>query len=326
MIELAIPRSRVGTLGRELGRGGQARVFLAPRLKLSDAPGPLVYKEYRSEAAPTHGLRALVAKRNRLSPEDRERLDACTCWPLRVVEDGGAVTGVVLPLIDTSFMQKRVLPHTRVRKVSPRDVQHLMVAPEMARRFGLPCPTPHQRLIICRDFALAVHRVHHMDTVVGDINPRNALYRIPARPAVMLLDCDAFRIKGTMAAVPQLNAPDWFPPEGPNALTHGTDRYKLGLFVLRCLGPGKLASVDRDPARADSALDAEGRVLLRAALSAVAAERPEAADWGHYLNRRIRGQTVPAPRKPPNPAALPAALPPSGRRRRDAQGVWRPVD
>ena len=202
MNELVIPRASVGKLGDELGRGGQARVYLAPGLPLPDAPGPLVYKEYKeSSRPPAGGLRALVDKRNRLDPATRGKLDACACWPLRVVEDRGVVMGVMLRLIPPDFIQERILQHTKVRKQSVREIQHLIVEPAMTRRFGMQCPTPAQRLVICRDFAAAVHRVHRMDLVIGDINARNALYRVPDRPSVMLLDCDAVRIVGSAAVV-----------------------------------------------------------------------------------------------------------------------------
>ena len=321
--ELVIPRGSVGKLGRELGRGGQARVYLAPGLALPDAPGQLVYKEYKeSSRPPAGGLRALVDKRNRLDAATRAKLDACACWPLRVVEDRGVVMGVMLRLIPPGFIQERVLPHTKVRKQSVREVQHLIVEPEMTRRFGMQCPTPEQRLVICRDFAAAVHRVHRMELVIGDINARNALYRVPDRPSVMLLDCDAARIVGSAAVVAQLNAPDWDPPEGPFALNQSTDRYKLGLFVLRCLAPGKLSSLDRDPARTAAVLDAQGLALLRAALGRVAGDRPTAQVWGRYLNQRIGGpQPIPPQRQAPR-----VGRPLKGGRRRDANGVWQPVD
>ena len=121
----------------------------------------------------------------------------------------------------------------------------------------MPVPTPTERLMICRDFAAALHLVHKNDLVVGDLSARNGLYRLDERPSVMLVDCDAIRVRGTMAAMAQLNSPDWDPPERP--LTQSSDRYKFGLFVLRCLSTGAQMSTTRDLARADAALNAEGR-------------------------------------------------------------------
>ena len=69
-------------------------------------------------------------------------------------------------------------------------------------------------------------------------------------------------------------------------------------------------------------LDAQGLALLSAALGRVAGDRPTARDWGLYLNQRIGG---PAPR-PPQRQAHGVGRPLTGGRRRDANGVWRPVD
>ena len=319
MSEVAVPLSLVGPLGPVLGSGGQARVSLAPALALPDAAGPLVYKQYREHSLPPHGLRALVAMRNRLTPEVRAKLDARTCWPVRVVEDGGTVRGVVLPLIPDGFMRERLLPSGRMAR-GPVEVQNLMVAPALTRRLGLPCPTPAQRLRLCRDFAAAMHLVHRLDLVIGDINARNALYRLDGPPHVMLVDCDAVRIKGSVSVVAQLNAPDWDPPARGELLTQATDRYKFGLFVLRCLAPGSMISINRDPSRADAALDADGRRMLRAALSADPPRRPTAQEWGRYLDMRLRAAPPEAPRRP-------VAMPPrtKGARRRDPSGVWRKV-
>jgi hypothetical protein len=108
----------------------------------------------------------------------------------------------------------------------------------------------------------------------------------------MLVDCDGIRIKGSAAVVAQLNAPDWEPPE--RQLTQYSDRYKFGLFVLRCLSTGDQMSTTRDPARADAQLDPEGRALLRAALSDNPGQRPTARDWGGYFQYRLTGARLPA--------------------------------
>jgi hypothetical protein len=318
--DLLLRPAQLGDLGSLVGEGGQAKVYEVKRLSLVDAPGPLVVKLYRSGHAPPRGLRALVAKRNRLDPEAMARLDSFAAWPLRVVEDRGAVCGVVLPLIPSSFFQTRVLPGTGQRVRGPREVQNLFVDPARARFVGMPEPTFAQRLLVCRDFASALHLLHKHEMVVGDINAKNALFRLRDRPSVMLVDCDAIRIKGSMPVVRQLNAPDWEPPEG-SVLSQATDLYKFGLFVLRCLGPGQDVSTARDPRRADAALGVEGRNLLRAALSVRPADRPAARDWGRYLDRRVAAALRPKSsvlRAPPEGTA-------PGWRRDPASGAWRAV-
>ena len=49
-----------------------------------------------------------------------------------------------------------------------------------------------------------------------------------------------------------------------------SDRYKFGLFVLRCLTPGDQGSTRTDPAAAAGVLDATGMGLLRDAIHGTA--------------------------------------------------------
>jgi hypothetical protein len=321
----AITSAQLGKTGPLLGAGGQARVYQAPALTLPNASGPLVFKEYKAGHQPPHGLRKLVSVRNGLDDANRHRLDQLAAWPLRVVEDSGRVRGVVLPLIPDSYFQERVLPGTGTRDQAPREIQNLLIPVTRARLVGMPTPTVEQRLGICRDFAAALHFVHRQNLVVGDVNAKNALYRLTGRPSVMLVDCDGIRIKGNMAVVAQLNAPDWDPPE--RVLTQQTDRYKLGLFVLRCLSTGEQASTTREPSRADAALDPDGRRLMRAALSDIPGKRPSAQDWGNYFQARLTRQRTVAAVAPPTWPASPNSRPPqtvatAGWVRDPATGQW----
>lgn len=277
---------QVGRLGALLGQGGQAKVHLAPHVTLPDVPGPLVYKEYKPGHAPPHGLGKVVARRLRLDPAARERLDRSAAWPVRVVEHGGAVCGVLMPLIPDSYFEERVLPSgTPTRTL--REVQHLFIDPARASRLGMPAPTAKQRIRVCRDLAGVVDLLHRNDLVIGDVNAKNAVFRLTGDPLVMLVDCDAIRVKGEMAVVRQLNAPDWQPPE--DTLSQATDLYKLGLFVLRCLAPGAMASLARDPSRAYAALPGEGRELLRDAVSTTPGRRTAAAAWVRYFDGQLTG-------------------------------------
>jgi hypothetical protein len=297
-----ISRGAVGTLGGSLGSGGQGTVFLAPAISLPDVPGPLVYKEYRPDHRPPHGLQAVVARRLRMDQATRSRLDRLTVWPVRQVVDGGQVRGVLMRLIPHEFFQERVKPSGSPTR-SLREVLHLFVDPARSNRLGMPAATLAQRLVLCRSFASALHLLHRNGLVVGDINGRNAVFALDPLPRVMLVDCDAIRIKGSMAVVRQLDAPDWDPPE--DHPSQASDLYKFGLFVLRSLGPGPQASVSRDPARAGAVLDAEGRRLLHAALEPDPARRPTAQVWGRYLDGILTGR--PAPPVAPTRRAEPAA-------------------
>lgn len=287
-----IDRSAIGQLGGVLGKGGQAKVHDAPGLRLPDVAGPLVYKEYLPGAAPAHGPRRLVALRNAADPALRARLDALTAWPSRQVVERGAVVGLVMPRIHDDFFQEMRLPSGKLAR-KPREVQFLLIPPDKAQLLDLPVPSPQQRLALCRDFAAALAFLHDdLDVVFGDINACNALFRLDTEPMVMFVDCDAARRTGDMAAVAQLNAPDWELP-GSTVLSKDTDLYKLGLFILRCLTPGNLSSVNRDPARARLVLDAQGMALLKAAVGGPAGQRPTAQQWVRYLRRCLGEATTP---------------------------------
>jgi len=289
---------RLGQIGALIGSGGQAKVFDLPALSLADVPGRLVYKKYKPGKAPAHGARRIVALRRALQsdPAKLARLDAATAWPVRhVIDHGGTTLGLVLPRIPDSFFHYQRLPSGDI-KHGPREVQFLFIPPDRALMYGTPTPTPPERLTICRDFAAILAFLHgELRVAFGDINARNAVFRLGTDPTIMLVDCDAVRVVGDMAAIPQLNAPDWDPPEGPDALGQPTDLYKLGLFVLRCLTPAKNSSINRDPNEARGVLDAAGLALLQAAIRGPADQRPSAEQWHRYL-RRALGEAMAPPR------------------------------
>lgn len=318
--DVSIELSKLGKRGTLLASGGEALVFTVPKVSLPDAPGALVYKHYRDGHSPPAGLPRIVRVRSQLDLGDRTKLDQRAAWPLRVVLDHGRVTGVLMKLIPDPYFQKRMLPSGKKVR-DPREIQNLFVDAKLARFVGMPFPTHDQRMLLCRDLAAAMHLVHRNELVFGDFNARNAVFRLPERPSIMLVDCDAIRIRGTIGT--QLNAPDWDPPEGRQAASQYTDRYKLGLFVLRCLTPGAGSSVARDPARADGVLDVEGRKMLRTALTGRRDQRPTAQAWGYYWEWRINGRPIP---DQSSTAALmatqgPVARPAPGLRR-DANGRW----
>jgi serine/threonine protein kinase len=322
-MEDELHRADLGRLGARLGSGGQAVVYLVPDLRLPDAPSALVYKEYKGNQVAPHGLRAIVRVRSKMAPAERERLDTVAVWPVRVVRDEAGIRGVVMPLIPGSFFQDRMLPSGTADR-HPREAQNLFVSEEVANRVGMPAVALGTRFAICRDAAGALSFLHQHGIVFGDINAKNELFRLAPEPTVMLVDCDAVRIRGSAAVVRQLNAPDWAPPEG-GALTQATDVYKLGLFVLRTLGPGPQASVSRDPRRA-TPLDRDGMVLLQATLSPSARTRPTAAAWFDYLRLRTPSRRTPDQIvRSAVPVPAPATQRTSGWRRDPRTGTWVPA-
>jgi hypothetical protein len=274
----------LGPPGPVLGHGGQAIVYDLPGFRLPGEPQRLVYKAYKTGMGPSrHSVDKLIARRHRLDPAVRDRLDAVTVWPLAAVVDGAELRGVVLPRIPDAFFQQVVLPSGSKKEIL-REVQHLFVDPARNDMIKMPTPSPEERLRVCRDLAdvLALLHSDELKITFGDLNAKNELFRLDAEPHVMLLDCDAARVRGDMGQQP--NTPDWIPPTG-EPLSALSDRFKFGLFVLRCLTPGDQGSTRTDPGAAAAVLDATGVDLLRDAIQAPPTRRPSTLEWYQYLSR-----------------------------------------
>jgi hypothetical protein len=313
-----------GQLGRldYLAEGGQGKVYDLPDLRLDDVDGAVVYKQYKPGQVSPAGLEAIVRLRINLAAADRDRLDALASWPCRLVKEQGQTIGILMPRIGDAFVHEGLSPRSGVHLKMPREVQLLFVAPDRCKRLGYPLVNLFQRYAICRELAGALAFLARHKVVFGDVNAKNALFSLgPGRDqgGIMLVDCDAVRVSGSASAVQQLSAPDWEPPAAEaKFLTHETDVYKFGLFVVRTLSPARNASTARDPRRVDQLLDPEGRMLLQATLGPKGG-RPRAADWHHYLANLTNevtstpsAATTALPRTAPRPSAPPtttAALP-----------------
>ncbi len=286
----SVERLYRGSLGSltQIGKGGQARVYLAEDLRLDDEAGPFVFKEYRHKAISITGLDRMTTFRQRLSEVDRAVLDIVTNWPLRVVEgENGGADGVIVQLIGDEFFHELHLPDGSLKR-RPRDGQYLAQPPERCSRVGLPLVNLADRIRFCRDLAFGIGFLHRRDVCLGDISFANIAYSLDLYPSVYLVDCDAFRLKGQAPVVPQLHTPDWVPPEGARIQSYRTDLYKLGLFVLRVLAPRPLSAQNRDPSWADRALDPRGRYLLRKALSKDPSERTSAKSWYEHFDMLLK--------------------------------------
>ena len=329
--QLTVRMADLGDRDR-LNSGANGTIWGLKTFQLPTDPGKLVFKEYRGDAVSVSlpGLQSIVSARMRL-PEVRRRVfDGLTVWPLRaVVTDDGAPIGVLMRLIDATFMETFVLPSGR-REVSPREIQHLIFDPATARQRNVAVPPDRDvtaRIAICEQMAYAMAIMHGANLVYGDLSARNVLYRVAPTPSILLVDCDAARVKGSAAVHKQQNSPDWDPPEGSRQQSQATDRYKLALFVLRCLTPGRGSSVNRDAAAADRVLDAAGRYLLQTGLSLRAEERPRAREWLSYLRQRLG--LPPLPTRPvapvqPTPVSRQLVTGGGGWKRGD-DGVWTPA-
>ncbi|WP_045744167.1 hypothetical protein [Actinoplanes rectilineatus] len=281
-----------------LSSGANGVIRRLEAFRLPGVPGDLVFKEYRpaGPAVSLGGLVKLVGVRQRMVAQRRAALDELAAWPLHVVTGtAGQAAGVLMRLIPDDYFEEMTLP-SGARKRVAREVQHLIADPARARRHRVDVPADGDlttRLRICERFAFALSLLHGAQIVYGDVSTRNVLYRLRPYPSVFLVDCDATRMSGSSAVNRQLHSPDWNPPE-TGGQSAATDRYKLGLFVLRCLLPGPGASLNRDWQTAAGVLDPGGLALLRLSLDGAPQGRPAARTWLFHLRGLLGYRPMPA--------------------------------
>ncbi|WP_229072852.1 hypothetical protein [Actinoplanes sp. DH11] len=295
---------------RALNSGANGVIHRLDEFRLPDEPGELVFKQYRKGATPVpvHGLATLVAVRRRLVKQRKAALDELAAWPLRaVIGPDNEASGVLMRLIPGHYFEEMSLPSGARARV-PREIQHLIADPGQGRLGEVDVPADgdaDSRLRICERFAFALSLLHGARIVFGDVSARNVLYRLRPRPSVYLVDCDAARLTSTSAVNRQMHSPDWDPPE-KGEQTLRTDRYKLGLFVLRCLTPGKGSSLNRDLTAAAPMLDGRGTDLLRRSLEGAPGDRPLAREWLFHLRARLGDRPMPPmPAEPGVPVTTP---------------------
>lgn len=309
----------------ELAEGGFGKVYRVPGYHLPGDSSALVYKEFtKSHADQARSADAAVSFRTTLRQADREDLDRCTAWPRAVVEDKGAVIGLLMPLIPDEFFCAQVDPDTGGTIRKPLEMQWLIASDEQrtAARIDLRPPDKTERLILLGRLVYAIGRLHRHGWVFGDISFKNAVFALDP-PRVLLLDCDG-AAPLTDRQRKQGHTPFWEPPEcvATAGIPYGdlqdkeTDVYKLGLAILRCLSPGKGAATSPSPARVAGELDAQGLALVTRAVDISPSKRPTAKELYAYLASTV------APRVKP-PVVLDARLiTPMRVRGMDARVEW----
>ncbi|MFC3833986.1 MULTISPECIES: hypothetical protein [Deinococcus] len=279
-------------LGRELGHGARADVFL-----LRNRPD-LVAKRWRDELKPGEAahLRALVAAH---TPE----LEAVSTWPVNTLHDHrGRVLGLVRPYVNTGDF---------------REVIHLYSPALRARAFtGTGWAF---RVRVAAAVAQAFAALHGAGQVMGDVNPLHVL--VSSQGRVRLVNVDAWQLTagGEVYRTPTATAL-FLPPELQERELEGMTRTAqhdvFGLAVLVFLlvfdGRHPYAGVPAQgdvpvPARAIAedayayarpprpgvrpppeglpmtALPPALQGLFAAAFAPAHAERPTAAEWAREL-------------------------------------------
>jgi hypothetical protein len=317
-----------GDLGARslIGSGGATDVHRLDSFTVPGHHGGLAFVRVRDrlDAHWDSGvLSRLVALRWHLDPRDRATLDAVAAWPVAVVEgDDGAVVGCLVPLAAHPFYY--VPSDDKGKHKAPQHAKWLVVAPKRARRAG--AAAVGERDLVARSTVLArvcllIDLLHRNGMVYGDLSDRSVLFGVGDVAEAFVVGCEGVAFVGE--GVAQRNSAGWAAPEtldgevgaaeGADKTTDSsvktdssmstaatvqtveTDRYKLGLLILRVLAPaGDGLERSRDAGRIRSVLDETGQRMMHDALGEDPAGRPSASEWYGYL-RSVIVQNLSAP-------------------------------
>src|SRR5580692_890546 len=126
--DMRVRRADLGQLD-PLGEGGYGKVYRVPGYHLPGDPADLAYKEFTQEQAQqAHASGAAVAFRAGLSSAERADLDSYAAWPRALVEHGGVVVGLLMPLIPADFFCELIDGSTGRRGRAPREMQWLIAS------------------------------------------------------------------------------------------------------------------------------------------------------------------------------------------------------
>lgn len=299
---MRVERADLGSL-KLLGEGAYAKVYHAPEFHLSGDPAEIVYKEFTIQVAEqAQAAENAVSFHDLLSPADRADLNRFTVWPRMLVEDQGAVTGLLMHLIPDEFFFEATDQVTSDTRKTLRDLQWLIATAAQLTANGAQDADETERLALLAQLVYTIALLHEHGWVYGDLSFKNAAFVI-SPPRMILLDCDGAADLRNLRRK-QSHSLGWEPPEcaQQNVQNKATDVYKLGLAILRCLNPGQGAATLRDPGRVVGKLDAVGAALIARAVDADPANRPTAEELYAYLYGVV-------------PDYLKAMMPPAGRLR-----------
>ncbi|GAB7182734.1 hypothetical protein ATKI12_2565 [Kitasatospora sp. Ki12] len=266
------------TRGDKLGQGGQGTVWELPGRKIN-GEWPVAYKEYSAvcrNELDGPALDAMVEFVPGLPTETGLWLCERLAWPAAVVLDDRGRCGILMRLVPDSFF---IDSPQAGRNLA--GFQFLLNDEGYLRRVGISI-TVEQRLQLLLDLSRTLAGLHRLGVVVGDLSPKNVLFRLGAEPSCFLIDCDAMRVDGR-DALDQRETPDWSLPEGEPPATGRGDSYKFGLLVVRLLA-GEQDSRDTGVV---GTLSADLGRLAEAALRTDPRGRPELADWERPLLQAI---------------------------------------
>jgi hypothetical protein len=312
MTTTSVPRVDISSLSlnQDLGRGGQGRVAAVDGFKVHGAwPAAVkIYAKDHQRNADASILETMVALPRQLSVADRDFLLDNTAWPAVMAEEDGAVCGFLMRTVPADFyfdFQYRTMGPQR--KLA--DVAFLLNSDAYVRDAGIVVDD-RQRLLLLKDVATLLTRLHAIDIVVGDLSPKNLLFKLDPRPRCFLIDCDASQLGG-QTVLAQVETPDWEAPSGETKATTATDAYKFGLLAVRLFARDQSA---RDVSALTNVSPELGQLATRC-LQSDPHSRPSPEDWTSALDaalareqaKAVQAATVAAAPIPAAPTSAGAA-------------------
>ncbi|MEV7192124.1 hypothetical protein AB0N81_09960 [Streptomyces sp. NPDC093510] len=310
-----------------LGAGGQGVVYGVPEPPGRFSGEFLAYKEYlatvRSDSDVLYGMVVFLEELARSHRHDRAFLHQRLTWPLAMIYTGSRPTQLRPSLnpgmLLAGFLMQRLTPdfelsNPQLGDVKPQGLEFLFNEDAYTARMGLKAGD-RKRVGLLADLAATLTRLHRQGVTVGDLSPKNVLFRLAPTPRCLLIDCDSMRLRGK-DVLPQVETDGWEVPE-PAKATTASDSFKFGLIATRLFNRDQ-HSTDLSGLRGISADLAE---LAERSRSTVPQGRPELADWltalemarGRMKQTRAQGvnQSPPKTRPRPGPARPPGAPQPA---------------
>jgi hypothetical protein len=297
-------RVRASDLGAKslIGNGAMTDVSRLDSFTVPGHHGGLAFVRVRDRSAEHWDpavLSRLVAFRWGLDADERAMLDELAAWPAAVVEDDdGEVVGCLVPLAAHPFYY--VPAEDTAHGKEPQQVKWLVVAPKRARRAGAAAVGERDLVVRCTVLArvcLLFDLLHRHGVVFGDLSERSVLFGVSEVAEAFVVGCEGAAFAGDETA--QRNSVGWATDDAlttdPSQQTIATDRFKLGLLILRVLAPaGDGLERSRDAERIRSVLDGAGQRMMSDALGDDPDARPSASEWYQYL-RGVIVQNLSAP-------------------------------
>ena len=176
----------------------------------------------------------------------------------------------------------------------------------------IPRPNTAQILELIVDLAKFIEVLHSHNVIVGDMSGQNMIWTDQPSWHVMLIDCDSFRVRGSMGVNYPKETPDWQDPAVQNSRTNQqSDIYKLGIAAYRAVWAATVQQPPNDLGNRPPPQGVPAALPSLIARSTGARGRPSAAEWVQGLTGpstsepapTAPSQTKPATRKQPVVAA-----------------------